>query len=100
MVARKVEFSEGLAESIVDEAVKPKRTRAPRKAAAPAKETAPVAEVVEPKPKRRTRISTKNPEFPVETIKVNSSVWAAALKIADGNPRRIEIISHNKVKVS
>ena len=36
---------------------------------------------------------------PVQTIKVRPDVWRAALKAAEGDPRRIVIINERRVEV-
>lgn len=83
MVAKKVVFS--------DTAPKLRRTRG---TSVPTMEGA-IARLAEAGKPRKS----KTEEFPVETVKVNSSVWTTALKLAQGNPRRIEILAHNKVAV-
>lgn len=49
------------------------------------------------KPRRRSR---KSRSGPVETIIVDRRVWAAALKIANGDPKRIRIVSRTRVEVT
>lgn len=48
--------------------------------------------------KTRTR-RPKAPEFPVETITVNRGVLRAALKIANGDASRLQIVSATTVIV-
>ena len=48
------------------------------------------------KPRKRPRLGRNGP---VETIVVDRRVWQTALRIAEGDPRRIRIVSRTRVEI-
>lgn len=72
VAAKEKTFSEALAEAIVATTVQPKAKRV-----------------------RKPKVEV----FPVETVKVNDSVWNTALALAGNDKSKIKILAHNKVLV-
>jgi hypothetical protein len=49
--------------------------------------------------RKRARPASESRSSDVETIRVRRDVWAAALKAAQGDPRKIRIISERRVEI-
>lgn len=48
---------------------------------------------------RRVRKPKAPPPEPVKVTEVNRGLWATAKELSEGDPRRIEILAHNRVCV-